>query len=138
MLVNSLAELREWLGVQPSLRWSEDAAGLDGIHIEAPSPDGFSVWISDDDQEWTVGFDGWHDHFESEADAVGCAAWGLSGECRVRIDYRGKWPYRWVVESKRDGDWNTEFTLAIALFPFWRRKRSEYRQNPKLYPSDGA
>lgn len=36
-----------------------------------------------------MSFEGWHEAFEQEEEALECVAFGLSAACRLRVDYRG-------------------------------------------------
>jgi hypothetical protein len=99
------------------------------VTVEPPTADGFAVSLSEGTAEWVVSFGGWHEHFASEDEALGCFAFGLSERCRLRISYRGAFPYRWAVEERTDGGWRQDSTTGLLFFPFWRRPRIEYRQN---------
>jgi hypothetical protein len=99
------------------------------IVVEPPTPDGFTVSLTEGVGEWLVEFDGWHEHFTSEEEAVNCFAFGLSDQCRLRVSYRGSFPYRWTVEERTGNGWREESTTGLLFFPFWRRRRTVYRQN---------
>lgn len=99
------------------------------VTVEPPSADGFPVSLTEEMGEWVVSFDGWHEHFASEEEALNCFTFGLSDRCRLRIHYRGSFPYRWAVEEQINGGWREESATGVLLFPFWRRPRVEYRQN---------
>lgn len=93
---------------------------------------GFTAWMIIGDGRYTVGFDGWHEHFASEEDALKCFAAGISGECRLVTYLRGGTPYRWTVEY-RDGDkWRRDRTTGLLWFPFWRRREVNVLQNRLL------
>ena len=38
----------------------------DTITVEPVDEDGFAVWFREDDGSYIVGFDGWHEHFDSD------------------------------------------------------------------------
>jgi hypothetical protein len=99
------------------------------ILVEPHKPDGFEVRLDVRSGTFTVSFEGWHEEFESEDEALNCFAFGLSSACRLRIDFRGRFPYRWTVESLQDGQWVADSTTGLLIFPFWRRRRTEHRQN---------
>ena len=129
-MVNSIADLKSWLTSETKLSW-KDADKI--LQIEAPSAAGCSVWIVKDDDEWTVGLgEGWHDHFETEAQAVECCLQGCTGKIREVTKYRGNVPYHWSAQVQIDGQWQTVSTTGMLFFPFWRRKRVEYRTNPVI------
>jgi hypothetical protein len=81
---------------------------------------------------YTVHFEGWHEDFESPEQALNCFAFAFSGECRLAITYRGRFPVKWVLEYLREGCWYPESEVGLLLVPFWRPARVEYRQNPNL------
>ena len=108
------------------LRYTESAGT---IVVHAPVPGGFDVSISED---LVVGYDGWHEHFDTPDKALECFAFGFSDRCRLKVTYRGKFAYRWTLESLEGGQWVEDSTTGLLLFPFWRRPRVEYRQNGLL------
>jgi hypothetical protein len=57
----------------------------DTITVVPRDEDGFPVWLREEVGAYVVGFDGWHEHFDSEEDALNCFAFGLSGYCRVKV-----------------------------------------------------
>jgi hypothetical protein len=99
------------------------------ITVEPPTSNGFPVSLTEGAGEWVVAFGGWHEHFTSEEEALSCFAFGLSDRCRLRVHYRGSFPYRWSVEERTEEGWREESTTSLLFFPFWRRERIEYRQN---------
>lgn len=112
------------------------------ISVEAQSPDGFAVTVSEAAGEWVVSFDGWHDHFAPEDEAFNCFGFGLSDQCRLKISYRGDYAYRWTVQVRSGEQWVNERTSCLLFVPFWRKHRVEYRQNtiihtPVLFESFG-
>lgn len=107
------------------------------ITIDPANPEGFSVWLTEDGDEIVVGFEGWHEHFASEEDALNCFAFGMGDQCRLRIDFRGDFPYRWTAEARAEAGWQADSTTGVLLAPFWRPKRTTYYQN-QLIPTAGA
>jgi hypothetical protein len=99
------------------------------VRVEPPTPDGFPVSLTEGTGQWVVGLGGWNEHFESEDQALNCFAFGLSDRCRLRVHYRGSFPYRWTVEERIADDWREDSTVGLLFFPFWRRLRVVYRQN---------
>jgi len=99
------------------------------ITVLAPHAKGFTVWLTESDREWVVGYDGWHHHFTDEANALDCFGFAFSGNCRLRVCLRGQCEYRWTLEVFQDGEWSEDSTTGILVFPFWRSKRIEYRHN---------
>jgi hypothetical protein len=105
----------------------------DTFTVEPLDVDGFPVWLREEVGSYVVGFDdGWHEHFDSEEDALDCFAFGLSGDCSVKVVYRGSFAHRWTVEFKTDGGWREDSTTGLLVFPFWRRPRAVYRTNGRM------
>ncbi len=48
------------------------------ITITPASSTGFSMWITENNPGFTVGFDGWHEEFCSQDEALDCLAFGLN------------------------------------------------------------
>jgi len=99
------------------------------IAVDAPTSNGFAVSLTKGMDGWVVAFDGWHEHFKSEEEALNCFVFGLSDRCRLQVCYRGSFPYRWTLEEQADDSWREVSTTGLLFFPFWRRPRVEYRQN---------
>lgn len=99
------------------------------IEVEPTSENGFAVDLCENGNHFTVGFGGWHEEFDSESEALNCFLFGLSDQCRLRVDLRGNFEYRWTVESQTDSVWHADSTTGLLFFPFWRRPRTVYRQN---------
>lgn len=110
----------------PELRYTES---MGTIVVHAPVPDGFDVSIT---ESLTVGYDGWHQHFDSEDEALACFAFGFSDQCRLKVTLRGKFAHKWTMESLQNGEWVETSTTGLLFFPFWRAPRIEYRQNSLL------
>jgi hypothetical protein len=111
---------------QADLRYTE-ANGT--IVVHAPASNGFEVSISED---LIVGYDGWHEHFDTLEKALECFAFGFVDRCRLKVTYRGTFAYKWTLESLKDGQWIEDSTTGLLFFPFWRAPRVEYRQNGLL------
>jgi hypothetical protein len=101
----------------------------DTITIDAPSPTGFSVFLHAKNGAFTVGFGGWHEHFDSESEALDCFVVGLIGECRLKIYRRWRVEYRWTLEYPSNGGWIQDSTTGLLFFPFWGSREVIYRQN---------
>jgi hypothetical protein len=99
------------------------------ITVNPPTVDGFAVSLIEEARAWIVAFDGWHKHLAAEDEALHCFALGLSGQCRLRVDYRGFVPHRWTLETQTDHGWRADSTVGQLLFAFWRHPRVEYRRN---------
>ncbi len=110
----------------PHLRYDET---LHSIIVHPASPDGFSVGCYQQGEHYTISFAGWHEEFDSEAEALNCFAFGLSEECRLRVLSRGRWDYRWILQHLVDGAWQDESETGLIFFPFWLRRRERVLQN---------
>lgn len=106
------------------------------ITIPASSPNGFSVSMFEGDSMWVVSFEGWHEHFGDAQQALNCFAFGLSADCRLKVALRGTFAYRWTVQSRSEDRWVDDAETVLMLFPFWRKKRIEYRQNNVIPPGE--
>ena len=125
--MNVLDRVRDSLKTKyADLRYTE----ADGtIVVHAPVPNGFDVSISED---LIVGYDGWHEHFDTPEKALECFAFGFSDRCCLKVTYRGTFASKWTLESLVDGQWVEDSTTGLLFFPFWRVPRVEYRQNGLL------
>ena len=123
-----LAEIRERLRNRPDLHVVEEDKG---IIVKAPSKHGFDVSFFDDGSEYTVSFDGWHEHFElaDVARALDCFCFGLSDKCRLKVCSRGGYNYKWTLEAFEDGKWVAYSTTGLLFLSFWRKKTVRYLSN---------
>ena len=99
------------------------------VTVRPTSEDGFSVALEVVDCGYRVSFDGWHEEFSSEEDALNCFAFGLSAECRLRTVSHGGFPHQWTVECLTDGVWREGNTTGLLLFPFFLPKKVRILQN---------
>jgi hypothetical protein len=97
---------------------------------------GFAVGLLASRSRYTVYFDGWHEEFTSEEDALDCFAFGLSPACRLAIIFRGRTATKWIVESLHDGQWTRDSVTGLLLQAFWREARVVYRQNTLIVSAD--
>jgi len=86
-MVNAIDQVKERLRRHPAVRYE---MGESHITIHPSDGDGFRVSLSTSPEGYTVSFDGWHEEFASEAEALNCLAFGLSPGCRLRVEYRGQ------------------------------------------------
>jgi len=125
----AIKKINDRLAKYPAVQFDADDSR---ITIHPSDTDGFEVSLFTSNQEYSVFFGGWHEQFASEEEALNCLAFGLSAACRLRVEYRGKVAYRWAVEALEDGQWRTDSTVGLLVFPYWRRRRVEYRQNSSM------
>ena len=70
-------------------------------------------------------------------EALDAVAFGLSEECRLKVECRGTFPYRWTVQSLEAGQWSADSTTGLLFYPLWRRKIVIYKLNSTI-KSSGA
>ena len=132
--MTAIAKIENKLKKYSSVRYS---VVDDTITVEAADTDGFSVWLTEKKPGYTVGYDGWHDEFDDEEDALAAFAFGLSDDCRLKVVRRGDSDCAWIVEGKdEDGGWSGDSTTQLLLTPFWRKKSFVYRQNKLITNSE--
>ncbi len=124
--MNIIDNIRSKLTKYPQVTYDYDDHSLT---IPAIDAEGFNVAITITDQKYTVYFDGWHEAFDREEDALNCFAFGLSNSCRLKVHYKGDYPYKWVLEFIEDGTWCEDSTTGLFFTPFWRRSKVRYLQN---------
>ena len=127
--MDPIAEIRDRIRTYPGAEFAE---GPDWIRYVPSSGDGFTVELLIQDGEYVVSYEAWHEHFDEAISAIRCFAFGLSKTCRLKIISRGKQPHKWIVESLQDGEWVVDSTMGLMIYPFWRKPRVEYRQNPLM------
>ena len=121
-----IEEIKARLQKYPRAKFESDS---DSISVFPTSDTGFTVGLTVSRGSYTVSFDGWHESFRDEEEALTCFGFGLSPDCRLREYRRGTFIYKWVVESKGDGGWVEDSGTGLLLFPFWRKKEVRYLQN---------
>jgi hypothetical protein len=133
--MNAIEKIKAKLSAYSDVRYSE---GPDQIEVHPRDPSGFTVGLRIARPGFTVYFDGWHEEFTSEDEALNCFAFGLSPKCRLAVVLRGNTETKWVVESLENGLWKADSETGLLLQPFWRSARVEYRQNRLLDAEDTA
>jgi hypothetical protein len=126
---NVIKRIRERLMHYPTVTYRDRG---NAITINPMTTDGFSVSLAIERAEFVVSFDGWHEHFQSEDDALNCCAFGLSDRCRLRVLRRWGIEYRWTLETQTDAGWREDSTTGLLLFPFWGKLEIIYRRNALL------
>ena len=124
--MNAIEQIRQKLQTYPLLRCREIG---NKITVAPTSTRGFSVSLTVTGVAFIVSFDGWHEHFKSQEDALNCFVFGLSDQCRLKVFRRGKTDYRWSLEYRTEGGWNEESTTGFVFFPFWQKREIIFRQN---------
>ena len=132
--MDPLAEIRNRLTKYPQVR---SEGGANSITVLPADDKGFPVTLVVAGSEYVVSFSGWHEHFTDAKEALNCFAFGLSEDCRLKVQKRGNLEYRWTVESRSNGTWVEDSTTGLLFFPFWRRHQVEHLQN-RLLPTNGT
>ena len=124
--MNVFDEIEQRMRKYPHVRHERDGNFL---KVHAVTPEGFDVGIEQHDDAFIVFFDGWHEPFSDAETALNCLAFGLSEECRLRVESRGAFAYRWTVECWSEGDWAEDSATGLYIFAYWRRRSVRYLQN---------
>ena len=127
--MTAIEEIRKKLERYPAVRFSIDG---NTISVEPSDADGFTVYLTEKRPGFTVGYDGWHEEFEDEEEALSAFAFGLSEDCRLKVVQRGEMDCSWTVEGREGDGWSEDSTTGLLLTPFWKKKRVVYRQNRVL------
>lgn len=102
----------------------------DGLSVLCSNEGSFEVSIHKlEEDRYSVGFDGWHEHFDQVDDALNCFAFGLSDQCRLKVKIRGRMECAWTVQSKEVDSWEDDSTTGLFLVPFWKPSKTAFRQN---------
>ncbi len=132
--MTAIEKIESKLKKYPIARYSVDG---DTITVEAIDSNGFSVWLTEKKPGYTVGYDGWHDEFDDEDEALSAFAFGLSEDCRLKVVRRGDVECSWIVEGRDEsGQWIGDSTTGLLFAPFWRKKTTTYRQNRLITNSE--
>ena len=131
---NAIEQIKERLRKYPHVQYEADASS---ISVLPTSNDGFTVDLDVNQGQYSVSFNGWHEVFEKEDEALECFAFGLSDECRLKECRRGNFAYRWTVESKENGKWVADSETGLFFFPFWKPKKVCYLQNNLIASATG-
>ncbi len=126
LVMNLIKEIKAKLQKYPHAKYESTS---DSISVFPTSNNGFTVGLTVNQNSYTVSFDGWHEDFESREEALNCFSFGLSSDCRIKEYRRGNFAYKWIVESKENGEWVEDSETGLFLFPFWLKKEVRYLQN---------
>jgi len=123
---DAILKLRRRLESYPLLSYHDDGQT---ITVDAASPTGFAVSLTATGRDFIVRFDGWHEYFNFQVDAINYFVLGLSDQYRLKVLRRGKTEYQWTLQYRTATGWDEDSTIARAYFPFWRKLEIIYRQN---------
>ena len=121
-----IARARRKLARWPELAFEATPATL---RIPAPHPGGFEIQVQKARKGYVVRFEGWTRTFDRDDDALDCLELGLSDSCRLAVSCRGTAAVAWTLEVREFGMWVPHRRTARRVVPFWRRQRTEYKQN---------
>ena len=121
-------EIRKRIKKYPNAVLEEERHGL-----SVTPEDGFTVWVASNEEYYSVGFEGWHEDFDSAEEALECFGWGLSNKCRLKIYNKGSKPYKWVTQSLKNGEWENVSTTGLLFFAFWKKSNVIYKQNSLIH-----
>jgi hypothetical protein len=93
---------------------------------------GFEVTFADLGKRYIVACDGWHEHFDSQDEALECFALALSPSARLRVSRRGRTAYRWQFQIRNGAEWVPVSETGQLFYPFWMRRTTVYLQNRLL------
>lgn len=95
------------------------------------------IWISVDEDEFTVGYGMNHRHYHYEYDDINEAVSEffnlLTRKRRVTTFFKGKYSYKNKVEIENvDGKFEVLSTSSTWLFPYWKKTRTKVETEPGL------
>ena len=124
--MSAIEKIKEKLQKHPEVKYKADAYN---ISVPPRNDHGFRVTFSMSGRRFTVSFNGWHEEFDDEEEAVNCFGLGLSDRTRLKVCSGGRFEYRWAVEKKEDDTWVGVSETGLLFFPFWLKRRVFYLQN---------
>ncbi|MBX9654814.1 hypothetical protein K2Y11_14475 [bacterium] len=124
--MNIFDAIKQKIATLPDVRYTESPGS---ITIQPMDDSGFEVVLVSSDDGYRVYFDGWHEEFTTDEEALKCVAFGLSGRCRLRVTLFGRTPVRWQLEFFENNHWQYDSEVGLFFIPFWRRRSVIYRQN---------
>ena len=127
MAETALDRVADQLRKYPHIRYKRSAAA---ITVPPTDGNGYPVTFTVDAGLYTVTLGGWHDDFIDLSQALNHFAMGLFDNVRLKTWAAGDCEYKWAIEGKQGDEWvPIAEEVGRVLFPFWRRRRVEYRRN---------
>ena len=103
------------------------------LAVRPSSETGFAVTFSDCDNQFVVTYGGcWHEHFNDLEEAIKCFIFGLSSKCRLKVESKGTFEFRWTLQSRIDDAWSDANVIGLFFYPFWRKTQVKFLQNEFL------
>jgi hypothetical protein len=99
------------------------------ISVDPKSADGFCVWLTCNEAEYIIGYEGWHQHFTDIQDALEWFWNGLTNKYRLKVKSASGKPYSWTTEILEDGKWLSCGLTSLIMLAFWKKKTVSYLQN---------
>ena len=128
--MNTIEIVKSKLKKYPHVEFEENE---NSIVIYPASENGFEVSLFINDEGFTVYFNGWHERFESENEALECFVFGLSTDCRLKEFRKGLTAYKWTLEYKRNDEWFEESTVGSVTLPTLSKPVVFYLQNELIH-----
>jgi len=111
--VGPIDRILQRLARRPDVSFHRDG---DLLRVLPKDEQGFEVVLAGTDAGWTVSFDGWHQSFTTEEQAIECVAFGMSDACRLRTWHRDGQTMRWTVEARIEDEWVEGRTTGLLFF----------------------
>lgn len=124
--MTAIEKIKEKLKKYPQVTYEEAENYISVLPIVDK---GFTVSLEISDENIKVFYNGWHDDFENEEEALNCFAFGLSNECRLKEFCRNGEPYKWTLEYKDGENWIEDSTTGLFNFAVWQKQTIHYLQN---------
>jgi hypothetical protein len=83
-----------------------------------------------------VYYEGWHDEFDDDEEAIKCFMLGLTPVVRLKVTRRGGTAHKWTVYVDAGRKHEGFSTVALMFFPFWRKGEIVTLQNRWLEAPD--
>lgn len=124
---SAIEQIKAKLTKCPAIRYE---SSKDHIRVLPASEEGFLVELIVSDKSYVVHFNGWHESFSSQEEALNCFALGLSTRCRLKEHRRRGVAYKWIVEYRESDKWIEDSETGTLLFyPFWGKLEIRHLQN---------
>lgn len=104
------------------------------ISVSPQNQNGFEVELRDDENEITVIYEGWHEHFDNADVALNCFLVGLTNRHRLCVESWGTKAWKWTPEYLDEDTWSQYGgTMRYLVFPrFWQSRETKYLQNDAI------
>lgn len=124
--MDAIKKVKEKLRKYPQVVYEETENSISVLPV---TDKGFTVTFEIGYDDIKVFYNGWHEDFEDEEEALNCFAFGLSDECRLKEFCRNGEPYKWTLEYKDGKNWIEDSTTSLFNFSFWKEQTINYLQN---------